>query len=187
MSNGQNHALVWMIYLNRLLQYNNMKFDEHNPRVFLLDTMASAVFVAGRDVKCEPFLGVPVEMMPFFTQVDWVEASICRSKGYLFLEVRDMVSQTLTMAFGIKMRPSRLNVFCLEGKETAELMKMNIKVFEEDGDELLISDQHEMTGLVLKEVASTADLSHDLDAEEARSILENTGVSKSFTSAKAIG
>jgi hypothetical protein len=185
MSTGQNYALVWFMYINRLIQNGHLKFDKHNPKVYLLDVVASSVFLIGRDVNEEPFLGVPDSLMPFFTEVDWVDVSFCRKIGYLFLEARNARTQMLHIAFGIKIRKSRLDVVCIDGKENPEDMRFNIKVFEQDPDnprDVLFSDQHEMMGLSLREIKSTADIGSEMEAEDARTVLANSGVKGSFTS-----
>jgi hypothetical protein len=187
MSTGQNYALVWLAYLGRLTQYDHLKIDEYNPRVYLLDSVASSIFILGRDVKDEPFLGVSHRMMPFFTAIDWTDVSICRPKSYLFLELRDPQTQILNMALGIKVRRSRLDVVCVKDKEAPEDMRFNMKVFEQDDDDpsvVVFSDQHELTGLSIKEIDGTTELGGEMDAEEARTILKRSGISGSYTTTK---
>jgi hypothetical protein len=184
---SQNHALVFFVYLSRLVQYKHAVLDEHNPKALLLDTFSSGVFLCGRDINDQPYLGVPSELMPFFTQIDWVEASICRKKGYLFLEARDPATQSLQMAFGIKIRRKRLNVFCVKDHENIDDLSLNIKVFEQDKNkptDVIFADEHELVNITLKEINSTLELGTEMDAEEARTILVNSGVDHSFTPIK---
>jgi hypothetical protein len=185
MVSEQNHGLVFMMFLNRLVGLGALSMDEYNPRVFRLSSYISGIFLMGRDVNDEPFLGVPVSVMPHFTQVDWIEASICRNEGRLYLEARDGATQALHMAFGIAIRRERLNVFCVEGKEDVGRLRLNIKVFEQDPlnpDDVIFSDHHELTGIVLKEIDSSIDLGGEMDAEDARSILERSGLDVNFKS-----
>jgi hypothetical protein len=180
----QNHALIFFMYLNRLVANGHIQADEYNPKVLMLDSYASGVFLCGRDVNDQPFLGIPSEMMPFFTQIDWVEASICRKIGYIFLEAKDPQTQIMNMAFGIKIRRRRLDVFCIDGHEDINSMTLSMKVFEQDKKDpkqILFADQHELINITLKEINSTMDLGTEMDAEESRGILKKTGVDSTFT------
>lgn len=187
MSSVQNYALVWFMFLSRSIESGDIKIDANNPKVLLMSPSASGMFLCGRDSDGEPFLGIPSTLMPFFTEIDWVEASICREMGYLFLEARDPRTQMLHMSLGIKMREARLDVFCIKGKENIDGMKMNMKVFEQsktDPRDVLFADQHELMNIMLKEVSNTTEIGSDVDAEYARSILDKSGVSSSYTSVK---
>jgi len=187
MSNVQNYALVWFVFLSRGIQNGEIKIDKKNPKVLLLSSSLSGIFLCGRETSGEPFLGVPDTIMPFFTEVDWVEASICRELGYLFLEARDPKTQLLHMALGIKIRTSRLNVFCIKGKENVDDMRLNMKVFEQSKEDLKnvsFSDEHELMGIMLKEVESTIELGSEMDAEYARTVLKKSGLDTSYTTVK---
>ncbi|MAH54642.1 MAG: hypothetical protein CL531_00055 [Aestuariibacter sp.] len=183
----QNAALVWLMYFNRLIDCGHVKMDAYNPKVFYLDAYTSAHFMLGRDIEHEPFLAVPNTYMPFFTEVDWVEVSINRKEGYLFLEARDPKTQMLHMALGFKVRRARLDTVCIEGKEDINSLRFNIKVFEADPDDpqqVVFNDQHEIVGLPIKEVSSSLELGTELDSADSRSMLEESGVSKSYTTLK---
>lgn len=183
----QNYAVVWLMFLGSLVDNDYLKLDHQNPKVFLLDSIASSFFLYGRDEDDVPFIGVPQNSMPFFTEVDWVEVSICREMGYLFLESRDSSTYMLNFVLGLKLRPERLNIYCLKGKEKPSEMRCNIRVFEQnkdDHDDVIFSDQNELVGLTVKEVDSTLDIGSELEQEEARSILAQSGIKGSFTNIK---
>jgi hypothetical protein len=183
----QNHALVWMVFLNRLVDSGHVKIDALNPKVYLMDSVVSHYFLCGRDVKGEPFLGVPSTMMPHFTEIDWIECSISRELGYFFLEAKDPKTQMLNFVLGIKIRRKRLDVFCVEGKEDVHSQRLNIKVFEQDKEdptEIIFADQHELVNLSMKEISCTSELGTELDAEDSRTMLGNSGIKRSYTNAK---
>jgi len=147
----------------------------------------ASFFLSGRDTDDVPFLAIPLNSMPFFTEVDWVEVSICRKLGYLFLESRDSSTYMLNFVLGIKFRPSRLDSFCLQGKENPADMRCNIRVFEQNPDDhtdVVFSDQSELIGLTVKEVDSTLDIGSELEQEEARSILAQSGIKGTYTNIK---
>jgi len=96
----------------------------------------------------------------------------------------------LLMGFGIKIRPKRLNIFCIEGVEDVDEKSLNIKVFEQDKldpTDVIFADQNEYSGIVLKEIVDFDELSGEFEAEEARLIMEQSGMDKSFTQIKIKG
>lgn len=180
----QNHAVMFLAWMNRLVRSGKAVVREDNPLVFQLDAVASGYFLLGRNMKNKPFLGVPVQFMPFFTQIDWMEASICREEGLFLLEARDPVSQSLFMALSFSFRRERLNVFCLENEENIAEMPLSIKVFKQNPknpDDLAVSDHDELIGIPQKEVYSIMDIGTDLEIDNARRLFENTGVGSAFT------
>ena len=184
---SQNHAIAWLVYLARNIQDGNMSFYEGNPKIYLMSPLASCHFTVGRDVNHEPFLGVPLDYTPFFLQMDWIEASIHRESGYLFLEARNPKAQVLNFAFGLKMRKARLDMICVEGKEDINELSLNMKVFEQSKDnpeDVIFPDENDLIGLPLKELDSISDLSNEFDSKYSRSILERARVDASFTSKK---
>lgn len=184
---NQNHALVMLMFMSRLVEKSHLGFSNENAKVVMLDTYASSFFACGRDIENQPFVGVPSKMVPFFTQIDWVEASICRPLGYIFLEARDQATQSLNMAFGIKLRRDRLDVFCIEGHERVEDLFLNIKVFEQDlknPKEVLFAEQHELVNITLKEINSINELGTEFDAKQSLGILKLNGLEQSFTPVK---
>lgn len=186
-SNSQNHGLVFFMWLNRLIGNNHITFNEDFPKVLELDLYSSSQFLVGRDVNDQPFLGVPSEMMPHFTQIDWVEASICRKTGHFYLEAKNPSTQELNMAFGIKMRRDRLNIFCLEGVEDISELSLSIKVFEQDPEDVtsvLFADNHELINITLKEIDSVVEMGTFSDIEDAKSIAKDSGLDSTFTQIK---
>jgi hypothetical protein len=181
---GQNYALTWMVYLSRLVEYGHLRFEKSNPKITYMDASSSNVFLCGRDIEGNPFLGVPSSLMPFFTQVDWVDASICRDIGYLFLEAKNPRTLELNMALGIKLRSARMDIFCIKGKEDIQSLRLNIKVFEASPDnskEVIFADRHELVGISLREIDSPMELGEDNDASDAASLLSKSGLGDSYT------
>lgn len=186
----QNHGLMLFMFINRLVRDKMIELDEHDPRIMRLGNLPSGYFLCGRDENDEPFLGVPSEMMPWFTQVDWVGAALCRKEGYLYLEGRDSSTQVLLMSLGIKVRTKRLNVFSIEGHEDIDMMSLNMKVFErdeKDNKQVYFADHHEVIGIPLQEIDTCHDLSSEEDAEEARKILAKSGLDRTFSPTKVVG
>lgn len=184
MVDNQNHALVWMIHLVRLIQFGCAKFDATNPKVLLLNAKGSCFYLCGRDSDKNPYLGVPLDMMPFFTQLDWMDAAIDRNSGYLFLEAKDPRTGMLNIALGFKFRAGRQDVLCLSGKEDPATLRLSIKVFEQDKknpQNVIFSDQDAMTGIPIREISSTAELGSEADAEYSREVLGRSGVDSTFT------
>jgi hypothetical protein len=179
----QSHGMVFFMFLNRLAKEGHLSMDKYNPRVIKMSAHASAFFLCGRDMQDQPFIGVPSGMMPFFTQMDWVEASICRREGYMFLEAKDPTTQSLLFALGFRFRPSRLDVFTIAGHESIGDKELNLKVFDQDLRDpanIIFADQHELVGLRLKEIQSTVEMGTELDAEDARDILAKSGIDRTF-------
>lgn len=183
-SANQNHAISWVVFLVRMLQSGNMKLYERNPKVYLLNQMGSLFFTCGRDTMKEPYLAVPLDFCPFFLQMDWCSASILRKDGYLFLEARNPRTQLLNIALGIRFRPSRLDMFCVKGRENPDDMVLNMKVFEQGEDDprdVVFPDRHDIVGIPVREISDISELSNEYDDETSRTILDRAGVDQSFT------
>lgn len=183
----QNYALMFLVWMGRLIQRDQAFICPDNPMVLKLDAVASGHFLIGRDEKNTPFLAIPVEFMPFFVQIDWMEVSICREEGYLYLEARDPVTQALNMALGLSIREKRLNVICLAGIETPSNMTMSMKVFKQnpkDPSDVIVSDQNELVGLPIKEVSSVHEIGTQMEIDEAFRLFEKTGQGGGFTALK---
>ena len=181
---NQNHAIAWVMFLGRLIQHGNMKLYAPNPRIYLMNQYAGSVFIVGRDTNKEPFLGVPLDFTPFFLQMDWCSASICRNDGFLFLEARDPRTQVLNFALGIRIRKARLNTICIDKKENPDNMVLNMKVFEQDPvdiRDLTFSDRHDVVGIPIREIDGIEELSNEFESGINQSILERSGVDESFT------
>ena len=186
----QNHGLMFFMFINRLIRDQMIELDERDPRIMRLGNLPSAYFLCGRDDNDEPFLGVPAEMMPWFTQIDWTGASLCRKEGYLYLEGRDPRTQTMLIAFGIRVRSKPLNVFAIDGHEDVDMMSLNMKVFEKDEQnpkQVYFADHHEVIGIPLQEIGTCHELSTDEEAEESRKILAKSGLDRTFTPTKIVG
>lgn len=181
----QNHALIFLAWLGRLIRDGKATVSPENPLVVLLNPIASGHFLLGRDESNQPFLGVPTQFMPYFVQIDWMEVSFCRDEGYLYLEARDPSTQALHMALGICVRRSRLNTICLEGKEDPGSLSFSMFVFkqnEKKPDDTILSNQAEITGFPVKEIGSIMELGTESEIESALRLYERTGMGSGFTS-----
>jgi hypothetical protein len=179
---NQNHALMFGLFLNRLIGTGDLEAYERNPNVLILSPAATQHFVCGRDVDGSPFLGFPVELQPFFPAVDWMEAAICKKEGLLILEARDTKTNEFIMGLGFRLRVARSNVFFLEGKE--DVKTLNLKVFmhdEERPGRLLFPDENELIGIVLKPIDSISQYGDMTEAEYSKRALERTGMDNSFS------
>lgn len=182
----QNHAVMFLTWMNRLIRNDKATVHPDNPLVFQLDAVASGYFLIGRNMKNMPFLAVPVEFMPFFTQIDWMESSICREEGLFFLEARDPMTQSLHMALAFSWRSERLNVICSERENPADLF-LSIKVFKQnpkDPTDVIVSDHDELVAIPIKEVHSAMDVGTEIEIDNARRLFETTGMGGGFTSIK---
>lgn len=180
----QNYALMFLVWLGRLIQSNNAEVNKDNPLVLNLDSRASGFFLLGRDNQNQPFLGIPIEFMPFFVQIDWMEISFCREEGRLYLEARDPSTQALHMALGLSVRSARLNVICLDGKEQPEDLVFSMRVFKQNPqkpEQIMLSDQVEITGIPIKEIQSVMDLGTEMEIEDALRLYDKTGMGGGFT------
>lgn len=182
MAANQNHGLMFALFLNRLIGSGQIELYERNPSVMILSPTATQYFICGRDSNEEPYLGFPVELQPFFPAVDWMEASLCKKEGILVLEARNPQTNEFMMGLGFRMRIARSNVFYSEGNE--EVPRLNLKVFVQDESNpgrLLIPDDNELTGIVLKPVDSIASFGDMNEADYAKRALERTGTDSSFS------
>lgn len=179
---NQNHALMFGLFLNRLIGTGDLKPYEGNPNVLILSPAATQYFVCGREVGGNPFLGFPVEMQPFFPAVDWMEASLCKREGLLILEARDTSTNEFIMGLGFRLRSARTSVFYSEGKE--DVKTLNLKVFmydEENPGRLLFPDENELIGIILKPIDSIVEYAGMVEADYAKRALERTGMDNSFS------
>lgn len=179
----QNHGLKFFMFITSLIKNEELTLLKEDPRIMHLKASASSFFLCGRDTNDEPFFGVPIEMMPWFTEIDWVGAAICRNEGYLYLEARDPKSQVFLLGFGIKIRSKRLDVFSIKGHETTSDMCLNIKVFEtnkENLEEVFFAEHHEIIGIPLQEVESCLDITNGDDPYVAIKLMEESGLDRNF-------
>jgi hypothetical protein len=185
---NQNSALNFLYYLQSLIFDNQLHVDEEvNPRVLYMGNDASLDFLYGRDENNEPYLAIQSDMMPWFVHVDWVGVSICRSKGYLFLEAKDSTNQILLMALGLRVRKERLDYICLKDVEDPNEMRLSFRVFEIDPDQpdqAIFSDRKVMSNLYIREIEDVSELATDLEAEDAMGIFEKSGIDSGFTTIK---
>jgi hypothetical protein len=183
----QNHGLMFFMFLNSLVYREELVVEEGDPRVLKLKSLTSSYFLCGRDTNDEPFLGVPIGMMPWFTEIDWVAASICRSEGYLYLEARDPRHHGFLLGLGIKIRSKRLDVFSIKDHEDAASMCMNLKVFEanpSDLSEIFFAEHHEVIGIPLQEIDSCLEIGDGDDPSMALQLMAESGLDKTFVSTK---
>lgn len=180
----QNYALMFLMLMNRFTSGGKLSVRADNPLVLQLDAVASSHFIIGRNMKDEPFLGVPIQFMPYFTQLDWMEASICREEGLYILEARDPMSQSLNMALALTIRRERLNVFRSEREDITKL-PLSMKTFRQNPqnpDDFVVSEHDELIGIPQKEVSSIMEVGTDIEIDNAKRLFENMGMGGGFTS-----
>lgn len=180
----QNYAVMFLLWMGRLVGDGKLQISPVNPLVVELDAIASGHFLLGRDVENQPFLGIPIQFMPFFTQIDWMEISLCREEGRLYLEARDSETQALHMALSLSIREERLNVICLKGVENPASLMFGMRVFSQNPQnpkEILVADQNEISGFPIKEVNNILDIGTEMEIESALRLYEKTGMGSVFS------
>ncbi|MEG3765129.1 hypothetical protein [Alteromonas sp. 14N.309.X.WAT.G.H12] len=190
MSN-QNSALNFLFYLQSLVYDGQLKVDvETNPKVLYMGNDASMDFLYGRDQNNEPYIGIQSEFMPWFTHVDWFGVSICRKKGYVFLDAKDNATNILQMSLGIRIRKERMDCLCMKGVEDPDEMRLSFRVYEVDDDDptsVLFSDRKVLSNLYIREIEDVDELASDIEAEDARGVFAKSGLDSTLTSVKIGG
>ena len=188
---NQNSALNFLYYLSSLIYDGQLTIEaEINPRVLYIGNDASMDFLYGRDQNDEPYIGIQSDFMPWFTHVDWLGVSICRKRGYIFLEAREAATQMLHMALGIRMRKERMDYLCMKGVEDPNEMRLSMRVYEVDANDpstVLFSDRKVLSNLYIREIEDVNELASDLEAEDALGLFAKSGINESFTPIKVGG
>jgi hypothetical protein len=121
-----SHAAMFQLYLSSLISNNHIQIDVRDTRVVLLKGTANDQFLCGRDINQQPFIGVQSSMLPWFTQVPWHSVHVDRKRGLVFLEARDTETGIPLFAFGLRTRPRRVDVFCVDQLENPSEKRVSI-------------------------------------------------------------
>lgn len=179
---AQNHAIEFMGLLNRLIYSGGAYLEADHKRLLLFSVETTALFMMGRDTDNVPFIGVPVEMQPYFSQIDWGRLSLLRSQGYVFLEVFDPKTSNLLFALGFRIRKDRQSMFCLDGVENPNDMYLNLKTFtQKPGENAIVQDRNDITRIAIREIASVDEMDNQMNADDAEDLFQNSGASSSVS------
>jgi len=180
-------ALMMALFMNKLLHSGDAKISVENPRVWLFSPTISDAFSCGRDINGEPYLGVQQDLLPFWTDSNWTDASVDYENGFLYLCTKSMDTNELLFSIGIAFRVKRLNVFWPKEVRENPHAVMNMKklsvVSSSAGNRTLVSDEHIFAGIKLSRVNSPADLYQTAyDQNYSNLLLQESGLDESFTS-----
>lgn len=179
---AQNHAVSFICMLNRFFFRGGGAVEERSTRVFVLSVEASSFFVMGRDTDNVPFIGVPAQMQPYFSQLDWGRLSLFRRGGYVYLELIDPKTANLLFALAIRVRRDRQALFCHPTEEHPSNMSLNMKTFfQEPGQPAIIPNRNDISNIPIREIFSLSELDNEINEEDARVILETSGADTSIS------
>lgn len=124
LSTGKTMFFTW---LNNLMVKNQLKIDEDNANILVLEPYPSTWFCIGREESTKiPFIGIQENMIPWFFETNWSRAVVDEENGYLYLtcaESRDDADFTLA----IRTRTKRLKIFT-QGKNAEEEKYLEFRV-----------------------------------------------------------
>lgn len=124
LSTGKTMFFTW---LNNLMVKNQLKIDEDNANILVLEPYPSTWFCIGREESTKiSFIGIQENMIPWFFETNWSRAVVDEENGYLYLtcaESRDDSDFTLA----IRTRTKRLKIFT-QGKNAEEEKYLEFRV-----------------------------------------------------------
>ena len=124
LSTGKTMFFTW---LNNLMVKNQLKIDEDDANILVLEPYPSTWFCIGREESTKiSFIGIQENMIPWFFETNWSRAVVDEENGYLYLtcaESRDDSDFTLA----IRTRTKRLKIFT-QGKNAEEEKYLEFRV-----------------------------------------------------------
>lgn len=138
LSTGKTMFFTW---LNNLIVKDQLKIDEENSNILVLEPYPSTWFCIGREENSKvPFIGIQENMIPWFFETNWSRAIVDDENGYLYLTCAEN-SEEADFTLGIKTRNKRLQVF-KQGKTAEEDKHLEFRVIKvRPNNELEISEK----------------------------------------------
>jgi hypothetical protein len=108
LSTGKTMFFTW---LNNLMVRNQLKIDEENANILVLEPYPSTWFCIGREESTKiPFIGIQENMIPWFFETNWSRAVVDEQNGYLYLTCAESKDDS-DFTLAIRTRSKRLKVF----------------------------------------------------------------------------
>lgn len=124
LSTGKTMFFTW---LNNLVIKKQLKIDEDNSNILILEPYPSTWFCIGREESTKvPFIGIQENMIPWFFETNWVRAIVDEVNGYLYLTCAE-TSDESDFTLAIRTRTKRLKVFT-HGKTAEEEKYLEFRV-----------------------------------------------------------
>lgn len=184
MSNNlsQNHAIMMLGLMNRLFFKGAAYIEKKSARIFALSIESTSFFLMGRDTDMVPFIAVPYQLQPYFSNIDWSRLTLFRRAGYVYLEVLDHKTNNLLFAIGFRVRKERQTVFHQPTAEDIHEMTLNLKTYYQNPQEkAVIADRNDITNIAIREIFALEEIDNEVNLENAQTIFEHSGAEESVS------